>query len=320
MDFQAFLITLREALEAILIVGLILSYLTRLNAEKYHKWIYAGVVLALISSFLVALLFQVVFTGFASLGSETYMKVTIMFASVLLLTHMVIWMKKESASINSNLQKKLNAAITAGSISALIIHTYLIVLREGVETVFFFAAIGGGDIQKAVTNYGALSGLMLALILGYLFFSGTMKISLKAFFNVTGFLIMFIAAGLLVQGVGTLQDLGNMGSLIETADGKPAEMYNIVHIMPEHYQDEAHYERDTGQQVLVSGQIGLFMAAMFGYSHNPSFEQIAAYWLYFAFVFTWMWLINTGKISYKFRKQKSENEELNTSNVNTSEV
>ncbi|WLR50147.1 FTR1 family protein [Bacillus tianshenii] len=315
MDFQAFLITLREALEAILIVGLILSYLTRLNAEKYHKWVYAGVGLALVTSFLVALVFQVVFTGFASFGSEVYMKVTIMFASVLLLTHMVVWMSKESANINGELQKKLNAAITAGSVSALIIHTYLVVVREGVETVFFFAAIGGGDIEKAVTNYGALSGLMLALILGYLFFTGTMKISLKAFFQITSIMIMFIAAGLLVQGVGTLQDLGKMGSVFEQADGTPTEMYNIVHVMPEHYQDEAHYERDTGNEVMVSGQIGLFMAAMFGYSHNPSFEQIAIYWLYFAFVFAWMKLIHSGRVPFRLRKKEKSSVKTNTSNV-----
>lgn len=307
MDFQAFLITLRECLEAVLIVGLILSYLTRLNAEKYHKWIYVGVGLALISSFLVALLFQVVFTGFASFGSEAYLKIGILFASVFLLTHMVTWMKKESKNINGKMQKKISTAVTAGSVSALIIHSYLIVLREGVETVFFFAAISGGDIGKVLTSHGALSGLILALIMGYLFFTGTMKISLKAFFNVTGVLIMFIAAGLLVQGIGMMQDLGKMGSLVTTPEGKPAEMYNIIHVMPEHYQDEYHYQRDTGNDVLISGQVGLFMAAMFGYSHNPSFEQIAGYWLYFLVVIGWNMVISKGWLDFKSKRMlKSE--------------
>ncbi|MFC0187960.1 FTR1 family protein [Fictibacillus aquaticus] len=288
MNFQAFLITLREALEAILIVGLILSYLSRLKAEKFNKWVYAGVGLALVSSFLVALMFQVIFTGFASFGSEVYLKVGIMFASVLLLTHMVGWMTKQTKDIKGDMEKKINAAVTLGSVSAMIIHSYLIVLREGVETVFFFAAISGGEVQKVLTSYGALSGLLTALILGYLFFSGTMKISLKAFFRVTGMLIMFIAAGLFVQAVGIVQDLGLVGSVMETADGKPKELYNIVEFMPEHFVDEQHYERDTGNDVLISGQVGLFMSAMFGYSHNPSVEQVAAYWLYFIAVFSWI--------------------------------
>lgn len=288
MDFQAFLITFREALEAILIVGLIISYLTRLNANKYNKWVYLGVFLAIVSSFIVALIFQVVLTGFSSFGAEVYLKVGIMFASVLLLTHMVHWMKKQSKDINSDLQKKIQAVVTAGSASAMIIHSYLVVVREGVETVFYFAAISGGDITKVFTSYGALSGLLMALLIGYLFFTGTMKISLKAFFNVTGVLIMFIAAGLLVQGIGILQDLGKMGSIMTTPEGKPAPLYNIIEFMPEHYVDEVHYERDTGKEVMISGQIGLFMAAMFGYSHNPSFEQVAAYWLYFIGVFLWV--------------------------------
>ncbi|MBM7648893.1 high-affinity iron transporter [Bacillus ectoiniformans] len=308
MDFQAFLITLRESLEAILIVGLILSYLTRLKADKFKKWIYVGVLLALVSSFLVALVFQVVFTGFASFGSETYLKVTIMFASVFLLTHMVIWMKKESKGVNADMQEKIGAAVTAGSVSALIIHSYLIVVREGVETVFFFAAISGGDVTKVFTSHGALAGLLMALVLGYMFFSGTMRFSLKTFFNVTGILIMFIAAGLLVQGIGIMQDLGKMGSLYTTAEGKPAEVYNLVSILPEHFQDEAHYMRDTGKETLISGQIGLFLSAMFGYSHNPSLEQILGYWGYFGLVGIWMKLINDGRIRKPFSKKKSVQE------------
>ncbi len=310
MDFQAYLITLREALEAILIVGLILSFLTRLGGDKYKKWVYFGVILALISSFLVALLFQVLFTGFSTLGSEIYLKVTIMFVSVILLTHMVSWMKKQSKDVNGEMQKKIKAAFTAGSVSAMIIHSYLIVLREGVETVFFFAAISGGDINKVLTSHGALSGLLTALIIGYLFFSGTMKISLKSFFNITGLLIMFIAAGLLVQGIGILQDLGKMGSIIETVEGKPAEMYNLIHIMPEHYQDEAHYKRDTGNSVIISGQIGLFMAAMFGYSHNPTFEQVAGYLLYFTFVLNWVMFLNR-RNSTQIKKMVRLNAKIN---------
>jgi high-affinity iron transporter len=313
MEFQAFLIALREGLEAVLIVGLILSYLTRLNAKKYHKWVFAGVGLALITSVGVAMLFQVVFTGFASFGSEIYLKVAILFASVFLLTHMVSWMKKESKDVNGNMKKKVNAALTAGSISALIIHTYLVVMREGLETVFFFMAISGGNIQEAITNYGALSGLILSLMIGYLFFTGTMKISLKAFFNVTSVLIMFIAAGLLVQGIGVLQDMGVVGSVFETPDGKPVEMYNIIHIMPEHYVDEIHYNRDTGNDVLINGQIGLFMAAMFGYSHNPSFEQLIGYWLYFVIVLSWMSLISKPNFKYRFWKIRAERTEMKTS-------
>ena len=124
---------------------------------------------------------------------------------------------------------------------------------------------------------------------------------------------MFIAAGLLVQGIGVLQDLGKMGSLYTTAEGKPAEVYNIVHIMPEHYQDELHYMRDTGNKPLISGQVGLFMAAMFGYSHSPSLEQTVAYWGYFAVVVILMKLISFGKIHKPFSKKPDDEDHASSS-------
>ena len=107
MDFQAFLITLRECLEAVLIVGLILGYLDRLNAPQYKKWVYAGVGLALLASLGVAFLFQVVFTSFASFGSDTYLRLGIMIISVFLLTHMVLWMGKEAKENQQASQAKL---------------------------------------------------------------------------------------------------------------------------------------------------------------------------------------------------------------------
>ncbi|MCY1689706.1 FTR1 family protein [Exiguobacterium sp. SL14] len=107
MDFQAFLITLRECLEAVLIVGLILGYLDRLNAPQYKKWVYAYVGLALLASLGVAFLFQVVFTSFASFGSDTYLRLGIMMVSVLLLTHMVLWMGKEAKENQKASQAKV---------------------------------------------------------------------------------------------------------------------------------------------------------------------------------------------------------------------
>ncbi|MCY1689705.1 FTR1 family protein [Exiguobacterium sp. SL14] len=171
----------------------------------------------------------------------------------------------------------------------MIIHSFLVIVREGIETVFFFAAISGGEIEKVLTSYGAVSGLLLALIFGYLFVSGSMKIPVKRFFQVTGVLILFIGAGMLVQTIGRFQDLGLLGSLLMNADGTPVAVYNIVSFMPEHYIDQVQYLRDTGNSTLISGQIGTFMGAMFGYSHNPSLEQVVAWWGYFAFA-GWMLL------------------------------
>ncbi|QGQ95591.1 iron permease [Paenibacillus psychroresistens] len=285
MDLQAFLITFREALEAILIVGVILTYLTRIEQASWHKWVWVGVVLALIASYGVALAFQVVFTGFGSMGNQNYLKIGIMIVSTGLLTHMILFMNKQSNDFQGKAQSKIAAILTVGGAINMVLHSFLVVVREGVETVFFFAAITGGNIQQALQSWGALLGLVLALIVGYIFFKGAKRIKLSSFFRATSVLLVLIAAGLLVQAVGIMQDIGVMGSLYKTPGGEIGEVYNITALMPEHPTDEIHYIRDTGHHPLINGQIGLFMKAFLGYTQNPSVEEFLLYWFYFLVVF-----------------------------------
>lgn len=285
LDFQAFLITLREAFEALLIVGIIVTYLTRVGAHKWKKWVWFGSFLALVASFFVALLFQVVLTSYTAMASEHFLRIGISFASALLLTHMAVWMSGQQKDIRGEMQQKLDKILTAGSVANLIIHSFLVMLREGVETVFFFAAISGGNIQEALSSWGAILGLAVAIVLALAFFKGSRKISLRTFFTATKILIVVIAAGLLAQGVGLLQDYGLMGSLYETPAGGIGKVYNLVSILPEHPIDEEHYIRDTGQTPLISGHVGIFLKAMFGYSHDPSVEEVLVYWLYYMLIF-----------------------------------
>lgn len=285
MDLQAFLITLREAFEALLIIGIIITYLNRVNASKWNKWVWTGAGLALLASFAVALLFQVVLTGFSMMASQNFMRIGMLFASALLLTHMAVWMNSQQKDIRGDMQNKLNQILTAGSAANLIIHSFLVTLREGVETVFFFAAISGGNIQKALTSWGAIAGLVLACILSYLFFNSSKRISLRTFFTITKVLILIIAAGLFSSGVGALQDQRIISSVYKTPAGEIGELYNIAAILPEHRVDERHYIRDTGHHPLLSGEVGNFLKAMFGYTHNPSVEEFCAYWLYYLCIF-----------------------------------
>ncbi|GAB7387431.1 FTR1 family protein [Bacillaceae bacterium] len=293
MDFQAFLITFREGLEALLIVGIITTYLAKMEKSEYNKWVWVGVAGAVFSSFVVAFLFQVIFTGFTAMGYRHYMRIGIMLISSILLTQMVLWMKESSEELNAATREKLKEIVTAGSVFGMVVHAYLVVLREGVETVFFFAAISQGDISKAIQSQGALLGIVFAAAVAWIIFKTSLRFPLKKFFQVTGFLIMMIAAGLLVQAIGAMQDYGMIGSL------KP-QLYNIVEFMPEHPVDEEHLRRE-GKEPLISGQVGIFFMAMFGYSHSPSFEEVAAYVGYFAAIFAYL--------RYKSRRQERERAE-----------
>ncbi|AEH46961.1 FTR1 family iron permease [Parageobacillus thermoglucosidasius] len=278
MEVQALLITFREALEALLIVGIITSYLKRVDHREYTKYVWLGAGLAVLASVGVAILFQVVFTGFAAMGSETYLKIGIMFVSAVLLTQMVFWMAEHSRNIKESVEGKMDQFITTGNVIGMVVHSFLVVLREGVETVFFFAAITHGNIGAAMQGWGAATGIAIAMIVSYLFFKGTMRIPLKTFFKVTGAFIVLIAAGLLVQGISMLQDLNIIGSVMP-------HVYDLTWLLPEHPIDYEHYLRDHGVAPVFSGEVGVFLKALFGYSSMPSLEEIIAYIGYFVVVY-----------------------------------
>jgi high-affinity iron transporter len=288
MDLQAFLITFREAFEAILIVGIIMTYLTRIGETKWTKWVWLGAGLAVIASFGVALLFQVVLDGYATMASQNYLRIGILLVSAGLLVHMVLFMSQQSQDMRERLQTKVALILTTGGAVNMIIHSFLVTLREGVETVFFFAAISGGDIQRALQSWGALLGVICAALLGFLVFRGGRRISLRTFFKVTGVFLVMIAAGLFVQAIAVMQDMRMVGTVFRTAGGEVGELYNIQWFMPEHPQDEMNYIRDYGEEPLVNGQIGIFFRAFLGYTHNPSVEEFVGYWGFYFLVLVLM--------------------------------
>jgi len=278
MEIQALLITFREVLEALLIVGVITTYLKRTDNKRYTKYVWLGAGLAVLASIGAAMLFQLVFTGFASMDSEMYLKIGIMIISAVLLTQMVFWMASNSKDLKGTTEDKMSKFISTGNIVGMVIHSFLVVLREGIETVFFFAAITGGNIGAAFQGWGAITGIIIAFVVSYLFFKGTMKVKLKTFFKVTGVFIILIAAGLLVQAISMMQDLEIIGSVIP-------HLYDLTWFLPEHPIDYAHYVRDHGTAPLLSGEVGIFLKALFGYASMPSIEEVIAYIGYFVGIY-----------------------------------
>ena len=116
MELQALLITFREALEALLIVGVITTYLKRMGRSEFNRYVWLGAALAVFASAGLALVFQVVLDGFASMGSQQYMKVGIMLVSGALLTQMVFWMAEQSKQTTMKVQGKFDQFITTGNV------------------------------------------------------------------------------------------------------------------------------------------------------------------------------------------------------------
>jgi high-affinity iron transporter len=157
-------------------------------------------------------------------------------------------------------------------------------------------------------GWGAFTGVIIAVVVSYLFFKGTMKVSLKTFFKVTGAFIILIAAGLLVQAISMMQDLEIIGSIIP-------HLYDLTWFLPEHPIDYDHYLRDQGTAPLLSGDFGIFLKALFGYSSMPFIEEVIAYLGYFAGIY----LLTSSR--YDDVKQSSKKEtkgfEVIVSNQNT---
>lgn len=247
---QSFLITLREGLEAALIIGIILAYLTRTGNRDRFGNVWQGVGLAVALSLLAGALLFLLGGEFSGRAEEIFEGLA-MFAAVGVLSYMVIWMKKQAVNIKVHLEAQVRSAVARGSALALALLAFVVVGREGLETaLFMFAAVKTSTpLQSTV---GGLVGLGVAVALGYVLYRGSRWLNLRSFFNVTGVLLILFAGGLLAHGIHELQEAAIFPVFIE-------HVWDINPILNER----------TG--------IGSFLKGVFGYNGNPSLLEVVAY-------------------------------------------
>lgn len=199
-----FLIGLREGLEAALVVSILIAYLVKTERRSLIPRVWAGVGLAVLLSLAVgaALTFgtaemsfkaQEAFGGFMSI------------IAVGLVTWMVFWMARNARNLRGELHGHVDRVAGKG-VWALVIVAFIAVAREGVETALFIwsavRATGGG----AAPLSGAVLGLATAVVLGWLFYRGALKLNLASFFKWTGVALIIVAGGVLAYGVHDLQE------------------------------------------------------------------------------------------------------------------
>ena len=250
---QAFVIALREGLEAALIIAMILAYLRRVDYPRGIPAVWWGVGGAVVMSVAAA---GLIFTLGAALEgrAEELFEGVAMLLAVGVLGWMVVWMKRQARHVRGHLEAQVQAALHGGSVVALAALAFVAVGREGLETaLFLFAA--SETATPLETLAGAIVGLSIAVFLGVAFARGSRLLNLRAFFNVTGVLLIFIAAGLLARATHELQEAG------------------VVPILVEHIWDI--------NDVLSDGAgVGSFMKGILGYNGNPSVVEAMAYGLF----------------------------------------
>ncbi|MGH3238976.1 MAG: iron uptake transporter permease EfeU [Spirillospora sp.] len=200
-----FLIGLREGLEAALVVSILIAYLVKTGNRRALVPVWTGIAtaVALATGFGIAL---------SAASSEMQFKTQELFGGILsivavgLVTWMVFWMRKAARFMKAELEGKLEGALDVGPL-ALTAVAFLAVGREGLETALFLwtniSSSTGGSTQPII---GALTGLAVAVALGYLLYRGGLKINLKRFFTWTGAALIVVAAGVFGYGFHDLQE------------------------------------------------------------------------------------------------------------------
>ncbi len=246
----SFLLSLREGLEAALIIGIVLGVLVKLKRTDLNGVVWRGVGLATLLSLLAAIALNLLGMEFEGRGEEIFEGVAMLLAAGVL-TWMIFWMQKHGGTLKNEIEAQTNQAALGKGQKALFALAFLAVFREGIELALFLLAarLTSSPLQ---TVLGALLGLIGAAILGWILFTSTMKLSLHNFFGATNILLIIFAAGLVGLGVHEFNEAGVIPSVIE----------NVW---------------DFNGVLSDKSETGLILKALVGYNGNPSLTEVGAY-------------------------------------------
>jgi len=252
--FSSLLITLREGLEAALIIAIIVAFLIKTENRQSLKHIWMGVSLAVVVSLAAGAGIFLLAGEFSGQAEEIFEGIA-MFAAAGVLTWMIFWMRKQALNIKDHLHSQMRSAVIKGSSLGLILLAFIAVVREGIETVFFLFASTRTDESALLSTIGGILGLAIAIGIGYTIYKGSSRLNLRMFFNITSVLLIFLAAGLVAHGFHEFNEVGVIPSVVE-------HVWDINHILPE------------------KSTVGQFLTALVGYNGNPSLTEVLSYSLF----------------------------------------
>jgi high-affinity iron transporter len=251
----SYVLSLREGLEAALLIGIVLGALQKMDQTDLKPVVWWGTISALFVSLAGAFILNAVGASFEGKAEEIFEGVAMLLAAGVL-TWMIFWMQHQARNIKANLELDVRKATLTNGKKALFALAFLVVVREGIELALFLTAAAMATSAQQ-TLFGAVMGLVTAIILGWLLFATTIKLDLNRFFKVTSVLLIFFAAGLVAYGVHEFNEAGWIPAIIE-------HVWDINHLLDE-----------------KSG-VGLILKTLFGYNGNPSLTEVVAYLAYFA--------------------------------------
>ena len=263
-----YLLGLREGLEAALILGVTFGVLNRLRRRELAPAAWRGVAAATVISALGALVLLSVGARLEGPTEEIFEGLTMLSAAGIL-TWMILWMGVNGRKVQLGLERDVEEAALRRQTSAIFVVTFIAVLREGVETALFLSAAAFQDAQAAVV-VGGLAGIATAAVLGWGLYRATIRLSLRRFFQVTGWLLILFAAGLFAHGVHEFVEAGLLPALIDP-------VWNTSAVLSE------------------ASPLGILLRTLFGYNADPTLLEVIAYAAYFAAVLVAQRVMRDGK-------------------------
>ncbi len=202
-----FIIFFRETLEASLVVGIILAYLHRIGRQDRTASVWFGVGVAVALDLAVAMISYHLIHQYDGSRVQAILEGCTYVVATAMLTYMSFWMKGQSSQIRGELERKVDIALSRGSLGALVLLSAVTVGREGLETAFFTLAIALNQ-QGLPMLLGAFLGLLAGLGVSAWVYSLGRRAPLGLFFNVLGVLLLLFGAGLLADAVESFQSIG----------------------------------------------------------------------------------------------------------------
>ncbi len=202
---EAFIVTLREGVEAALIVGITLAYLSKINRPELRKSVYAALIAAFVGSLGVAALLS------RTQWNQDIFEGWVMLAAAFFVITMIIFMMKTGRKMKGEIEGKVGLLAGRNAWFGLFAFVFLMVLREGVETVLILSAVSLNSTEL-LSFLGTFLGVIAAVAFGVMFVKGSVRINLQKFFRVTTVILFFVAAQLVVSGLHELSENGVLPS------------------------------------------------------------------------------------------------------------
>lgn len=284
MNFGAalptFVITLREGVEAALIVGIVLAYLKRADRTELGRWVWAGVGGGLAASVVVGWLFRWFIGGLSTVNQkyapviEPLLEGVFSLLAIGMLSWMLVWMTRQARSLKGQVEGTIAGALQtdAGAGWAILSLVLFAVLREGFETVLFIASLPS---QGLIPVLGAVLGVASSALLATLLFKWGVKIDLRLFFKSMGILLLLIVSGLVVSALGHFDTaIHILASLDRASEGicfyGERFVRNASCILGPKVWDGARFLPDDRFP-------GIVLGALFGYAERLYLVQVAGY-------------------------------------------